>query len=755
MAYDRFLIAPLKTGLQTDLKPFLIMDDAFEELENAYVFRGRVRKRFGSILTGTGATTDEMKPLFSRVRIPLTGGAGVGITNGAGLAAGTVPGLKFRVGQQFSVGTVVFTVATAGAGVQMLRTDGSAEVATFNTATGAYSITIAALPATQVYFYPADPVMGLTLYEQGAIIEHDAFAFDTQFAYRYVGGSWIRQGTTVWHGTDSQFFWACNWEGSNTSDMLLFVTNYNAAKSGGPGANDDPIYSYSSSTGLFTAFRPHFKVAAGNHVQSCRIIVTFHDRLILLNTIESNNADAANFHYPARCRYSWNGVPIPAAPDDAWLEHNEVGWKGAGWIDATTDEEIVSAEFIKDRLIVYFERSTWELAYTGNQIQPFVWQKINTELGSDATFSSVPFDKVILTIGNSGIHACSGGNVDRIDSKIPDEIFDIRSENNGIERISGVRDYYTEMVYWTFPQYGGSNFSKTYPNKVLVYNYKNDSWALNDDSITCFGYFEQQDDTTWANAQFTWTSTGYTWTSGITQADFRQVIAGNQHGYIFIIAPDVSRNAPVLQITDAAYTGLDTILTIQGHNLNDGDYISIENGKSTGPVAFELADNTYKVSVLSADTVSIGDYPLSLVYLGGATATRESVMRIKSKQWNPYLEQGRNVQLAKIDFGVTRTDNVVVVDYSPSSTDLSLVAEGIATGAIMGDNLLETNAYATNPLESLQNRLWHTIYFQGEGECIQILITTNNAIMLLPELTHADFQLEGLILYTRPVGRLQ
>ena len=29
MAYDRFLIAPINTGLQTDLRPFLIPEDAF------------------------------------------------------------------------------------------------------------------------------------------------------------------------------------------------------------------------------------------------------------------------------------------------------------------------------------------------------------------------------------------------------------------------------------------------------------------------------------------------------------------------------------------------------------------------------------------------------------------------------------------------------------------------------------------------------------------------------------------------------
>ena len=50
MAFDRFLVGfnDTNSGLQTDLRPWLIADNAFEVLNNAYVFRGRVRKRFGS-----------------------------------------------------------------------------------------------------------------------------------------------------------------------------------------------------------------------------------------------------------------------------------------------------------------------------------------------------------------------------------------------------------------------------------------------------------------------------------------------------------------------------------------------------------------------------------------------------------------------------------------------------------------------------------------------------------------------------------
>jgi len=51
---QKFLIGYVgnDNGLQTDLKPWLLPDNAFSSLNNAYVFRGRVRKRFGSTTHG-------------------------------------------------------------------------------------------------------------------------------------------------------------------------------------------------------------------------------------------------------------------------------------------------------------------------------------------------------------------------------------------------------------------------------------------------------------------------------------------------------------------------------------------------------------------------------------------------------------------------------------------------------------------------------------------------------------------------------
>src|SRR5579872_6452047 len=119
---DRFLIGYTDTnsGFQTNVKPWLLPDNAFQTLENAYVFRGRTRKRFGSIWTGTDA-------LSSRLRYQ------VATTDGSGDASGTVPGTVFAVGQQFSIGTTIFTVNALGTPATLLAT--GAGTMTYNTST--------------------------------------------------------------------------------------------------------------------------------------------------------------------------------------------------------------------------------------------------------------------------------------------------------------------------------------------------------------------------------------------------------------------------------------------------------------------------------------------------------------------------------------------------------------------------------------------------------------------------------------------
>lgn len=758
-AINRFYIGQLTgTGLQSDLKPYAIPDDAFAELNNAYVFRGRVRKRFGGqLMRGTQAQIAGLEQIQSRFKIKLD------TTDVAGAYSGIIPGQVLGVGIAFSVIDPVrtgtpndnfFTVYQNGA----MYSTGSA-TGTYNTATGAVSITGAAASA-DVYFYPSQPVMGLCTYQVSAISDEQTIGFDTQFAYKFGANGWDiagpippTAGGVLFTGDNSKFFWSNTWIDGSDADYYMFVTNYNT---GADLTDSDKMYYWDGTS--WGEFNPGFNSGtATDTILSARIIVTFHNRLVLLNVVENTGAGpGANTTYSNRIRYSWDGSPVATA-----AFYDDTG-AGGGYLDCPTKEAIITAQFLKDRLIVYFESSTWELVYKGNQVEPFVWQQINTELGAESTFSQVPFDKIVLGVGNVGIHACSGYNVERIDSKIPDEVFRIHNDNNGIERVAGIRDYYTEMVYWTFPS---ENQSSDFPycNRVLTYNYKTGAWGFNDDSITAFGYFQNtvsQDlpGLQWQNANMSWQEANMPWVSAILQARFRNVIAGNQEGYTFIVNPDLSSNCPALQITDipSVTSTFIATLTIINHNLSAGDYIKISNCQGItdlNGLIFQV------VTVTNANTVVIDLNGISVTgtYTGAGTVTRVTPIDFKTKQFNFYAEQGRNAYISKVDFLVDSTESgECVVDFLIGSSDYSMITQNNATNSIVGTSILETSPYVSVPFEAQQVRLWHPVYFLAEGEYVQFHFYLNHAQSIDVDIAEEDFQLHALIINSTPTSyRLQ
>lgn len=746
---DKFYIADYQndSGLRTDLKPFLIPDKAFSSIRNAYVFRGRVRKRFGSrYIGGTQLTT--------RLAID-TGDA----TNGSGNVSGSIPSnITPAIGQMFSIGTALFTVNALGTSANLLRTDGVAATATFNTSTGAFVIN-GATPTTEVYFYPALPVMGLLTYELNGIDEEPTIAFDTHGSYQYVNGGWVLitggGAAAQWLGDDSQFFWGTTWSGSNAATRLFFVTNFNN--------QETQFMRYLDSTFTWHSFAPEVD-GSPTYMISARILVVFKNRLVAFNTWENSSQAVGGTNYQNRARWSQIGDPTAV---DAWRV--DIVGNGGG-LDAPTMEGIITVEFVKDRLIVYFEQSTWEFVYTGNQVYPFVWQQINTEIGAESTFSIVPFDKIALGVGNVGIVSCNGTNVERIDANIPDEVFQIHNDNNGVERVYGIRDYFAEMVYWTFPSLeAGTN----YPNRVLIYNYKTGTWAYNDDSITCFGYFQQQTSTLWSSTTVTW-SDSESWTGGNQQDRFRNVVAGNQQGWTFIVDPNQVQNAAALQITDIPSTANNSIqLTIINHNLAQGnayddlepDYVLLNGITGTGNLNL-LNGNIYQVISVIDDNNVIVNYTqttdiISGTYSGGGTVQRVSQIDIFTKEYNFYAQQGMNAAINKLDFMCDTTGaGAFTVDYYTSTDIVGTLEDGIAYGSIQGNGQISTEPNADYyPYEANASRLWRSTYPSAQGEVIQFRIyLAASQITTVVNNTGPgleDFQMHAMVIHATPTSRLQ
>ncbi len=88
--------------------------------------------------------------------------------------------------------------------------------------------------------------------------------------------------------------------------------------------------------------------------------------------------------------------------------------------------------------------------------------------------------------------------------------------------------------------------------------------------------------------------------------------------------------------------------------------------------------------------------------------------------------------------------------YTSSSVDPLIPQSG---GALLGTSVLQTSPYPSIPYEFSQERLWHPVYFQAEGEYVQFQITQTDAQMLDGVVRISDFQLHAIIATTTPTSQ--
>lgn len=688
-------------------------------------------------------------------------------TDGAGNATGVVPGVDFAIGQMFSIGTNLYTVWQNGA----LKNTG-AGTGTYNTTTGVFSFTGAPINSI-IYFYPATPVMGFVDYENGGDEFDQTIAFDTQFSYLYNNGTigWERiaaeasAGAAIWSGSNSQFFWGTSYNGVNAFDYDVYVTNYDQTEK-------MRVLSTVAAVPTWDFFYPQIQdIASGGspaltiYLQSARMIIPFKNRLLVFGTweLETDATPTTTLRsYPFRMRWSQEGSPLDAT---AWRQ--DIPGKGSG-LDNELNEAFTSVRFVKDRLIVFCETATFEVAYQDNAIRPFQLRQVNNQYGAESTFSVVGFDRYALAIGDVGVMACTGANVERIDSSIPDEVFKIHQINGGIERVYGIRDYFTEMAYWTFPDETATSVFP-YPKKILVFNYASNTWAFNDDSFTAFGYFQPTTGVTWDSTEITWDD-DVSWDSGSNKALFRNVIAGNQEGWTMLIDRDDTTNAPALQITNITISLFSNItFTVIDYNMKVGDYFYIDGITGTGNLTAlngiiqvirtqDPSDpNTFTFIAFQADGIT--PILLSGTYSGGGTISRVSNIQIATKAYNFYANKGYNAGVNQVNFLVDKTSGgSILVDWFISNSDVNMVqASGrpFGNGSLLGTSVLETFASPRVPFEATQAQLWHQIYINAQGNYVQLGMYFDDVLMRDEDVRIADFRLYAMIFFASPTGNLR
>jgi len=692
---DKFLIGPINSGLQTNLVPFLLPEDAFTKLENMYIYKGRIiRRQIPKLLD-----TSDTKGISSRLKMEI--GTTDAITGNFNGNAASIQNGTLEIGQQFIVGGVIFTIYQANGA---MKTTAPAVTGTCNIATKTIIINNA-VPSTKVYWFPATKVMGISSYnKQGDILE---FAFDREFAYKYVptdpnGPGWLAV-TGKWTYSTTREYNTVNFFGGLGGDptsTVLIVAKYT-----------DPIKYYNSTTGSFIDLIPNYSITPNSSIRRAKNIIEFDGRLFLLNTVEYTGS-AVERVFKNRMRYSETGNIFNV---DSWYERPSKQDKG-GYYDLPVNEEIKCAEILNNKLVIFCRDSIYELTPTGNKLNPYIIDLVDEKVGSKKD-SVVKIDNNnILFVNNFGIYIYNGKTVVKIDIKIEDDFDSYEYRYGNI-----YNDIDNQLIYILV----NNSTNNRNPNQAIVYNYNNNTFSNYFDNYAYIGSIDHA-------------------SSGLSFSNTRTII-GTTKGYILRLDYNV-KNGFSLYVANVHRLDVDNIsLSIYNHNLKQNDYIRIENSSLNG------LNGSYKVlEVIDDDTIKIANNTVVIVdestYVGDADVLLIDYKLIETKQFNPYMKQGFGLSINKITFNLSRTtiNNKVAITMKPNGSTI----QNAIFDSDLGNSTLDTIGY--DNIELTQSRVWHSIYLPVTAESISILITSTDDIQLDENYPFQSFVVNAILLHTTP-----
>ena len=444
-------ITPFKTGLDTDVSPFIAPPDSFGELNNFHLHHGYIEKRsgyrrFGYMVHNPIATItaiSQSNPAVVTAVNTFNNGDKVLITNVSGMTA---------------VNGNIYTVANAtGANFELSGTDSSAFTA--------YSA------GGRAATYTEDRIMGIARYIMSDGTQ-DTLIWDTENAAVYNGVTQVfdpLDSAAIMDGSTTDYIWTENWQPTGGTNRLYFTNGKEWNGLADPNAlNGIRYYDPSTSTTATTLFTPTLN--SSDTLYGSKLIFTIKQRLVVLHTFENNGVTTNTF--PQRAR--WCKAQNPALWDDS------VAGEG-GYVDAPTGDQIISARPLQDALIVFFTNSVWTLRPVSNPALPFRWDKINDFRACNGKMATVQYDRFVIAFGVRGITATDGVETKRIDNRI----MDFTSNEINVDQFGKVfsaRFYEKERMLTLFAQNADDN------NKALVLDDETFSFSQYNITMNCLGY---------------------------------------------------------------------------------------------------------------------------------------------------------------------------------------------------------------------------------------------------------------------------
>lgn len=574
-----------------------------------------------------------------------------------------------------------------------------------------------------------NPVMGIMKWTNGTTGAAQLVVATTENFYYYDSGTdtftiaTYDASFTGFTGNISNFVNWTNWQPYSGAASLLYMAN-----------NKDPITTYNGTTVAQTAIY----VDSTQTITTALDVKVYKQRLLAIRpTLSSDGAQNQSIY--------WCSVQNPSA----WRV--DIAGEG-GFLDAPTSDVIESAEFIRDSLVVNFSNSTWLFRYTGSDINPFRWDKLNDSKSTNAPYASISYDERATSIGKTGLTACDGVNVQRYDIPI------ISYYEN---------EFSMEYYQQTFAQ-RYDNLSQTWilyvsqdnkfpivksvapgADKALIYNFVENTWATYTFPIplTCLGTYKLISGETWSSLTQAWEDTDIPWQS-YDQKESIILLAGDTTGHIYhmddttavtdngtTIIPDIvtTRWNPIMQMGQKTQFGYIDI------------YYYVASINPENPVSVTLnfyANNSNNVTLSKQMTLDgQSEYTTKIIATGNGTGSYSGSLstRVEPKTFycdvtssageESFTDTGAGILVGSL--GDTGT-----INYDTGAWTITFATATVATGE---EFYAEYNFYANDAYA------FKRIYLNVIGQFIKMEIDPNK---------NSFMQFAGFILWAKPAGRL-
>ena len=379
-------------------------------------------------------------------------------------------------------------------------------------------------------------------------------------------------------------------------------------------------------------------------------------------TIVSWFGERLNFFVPVTTVATYNQGVLYSGIRDASGSGDQFNVPGAGLLEADTYELMKSAIRLGDQMVMNFQRSRWVLQKTRDAFNPYITKKIPSVLGTDAGFSAVNWNYEVKSVGKTGFVSTDGRQDLRFDNKIPyfsadnisQEFFELTY--GGFDRING-------QFLFSYRD-ANSNLDTDTQDKVLVYNYEESSWSVNDQRFSVFGQTDQGQNIVWNDIDETlqaswarWDTTEEVWNKiGVSEAT-QKTLAGDNLGFVYQINVDFDDYFVAISNISQATAA---VLTIDSSAFQVGDRVYIDN--VTGMTEI----NGLTANVLSRTDTSITvdiDSTNFTAYSADGSVSKLIQFEAIMNPFNPYRDQGRRIYMSHVEFLIDTNGGDLYVDF--------------------------------------------------------------------------------------------